>query len=397
MEVLGLILLFFFGSVIWNLVIKGGSAAVSTATKGGTFADNFSNKLIAKVEEIKEKEFQGYGISIRGAPKITYSRDISVIVKMFDEVSDLPLLSTFEPFSEPSSRVFENIIPIGVMNEGTYWPDWARIAAFSDEMIIGPYKGRRTVEIRVYIWDSDNIPNFVHGYPETSTGAIQSIKHSFAYNFMHPGYFELDKERLRTQEISVQLAVGIALSDGSLDDKEGNLIKSWIKEIIETTIETEKEKVKQALNNSLEQGFTDSKSNKFDVDKLCEEVRQNSSVIDKYDLLELCLDVMAADGVADENELALIRDIAEKIDVDYDEVLKMKERRMVSLETPKSVDIDIERTLNDPNLSKEEKKEFITKEYSKWNNRLNSLNQGKERDYAQSMLDLLAEARKKYG
>ena len=78
------------------------------------------------------------------------------------EVSDLPLLSTFEPFSEPSSRVFENIIPIGVMNEGTYWPDWARIAAFSDEMIIGPYKGRRTVEIRVYIWDSDNIPNFVH-------------------------------------------------------------------------------------------------------------------------------------------------------------------------------------------------------------------------------------------
>ena len=106
---------------------------------------------------------------------------------------------------------------------------------------------------------------------------------------------------------------------------------------------------------------------------------------------------MAADGVADENELALIRDISEKIDVDYDEVLKMKERRIVSLETPKSVNIDIERTLNEPNLSKEEKKEFITKEYSKWNNRRNTLNQGKERDYAQSMLDLLAEERKKYG
>jgi hypothetical protein len=35
-------------------------------------------------------------------------------------------------------------------------------------------------------------------------------------------------------------------------------------------------------------------------------------------------------------------------------------------------------------------------QYGKWNGRLNSLSEGIERENAQKMLDLIAEARKKY-
>ena len=41
-------------------------------------------------------------------------------------------------------------------------------------------------------------------------------------------------------------------------------------------------------------------------------------------------------------------------------------------------------------------KTHLRKEFQKWNNRLNTLPAGKERDNAQAMLDSIAKARKKY-
>jgi hypothetical protein len=48
-----------------------------------------------------------------------------------------------------------------------------------------------------------------------------------------------------------------------------------------------------------------------------------------------------------------------------------------------------------PNWDKEKIKKHIVSEYAKWNGRLNTLQEGTERENAQAMLDLLAEARNK--
>ena len=60
-------------------------------------------------------------------------------------------------------------------------------------------------------------------------------------------------------------------------------------------------------------------------------------------------------------------------------------------------DADIDTLLGiDPSLSKKEKCKKITKEYAKWNSRLNSLAEGKQKENAQRMLELIPKARKKY-
>ena len=118
----------------------------------------------------------------------------------------MPILAVFEQDSEPGTRVYESLVNIGTFQEGSYWPDWVRITGFVDTMIIGPHRGRRKLEARVFVWDSTNLPTFKMGVPSASAGAIEYIEHEFEYTFKSPGYNELDKTRLRTQELSVQLA-----------------------------------------------------------------------------------------------------------------------------------------------------------------------------------------------
>ena len=118
---------------------------------------------------------------------------------------------------------------------------------------------------------------------------------------------------------------------------------------------------------------------------------------DKFGLVELCLDVMAADGEADKEELKQISQIAKMIGVDYEEIKKMKDKRLIKLDPNATSNASPEETLGiDPEWDKQKINAHILNEYSKWNGRLNSLPEGTERENAQKMLDLLAEARKKY-
>ena len=126
-------------------------------------------------------------------------------------------------------------------------------------------------------------------------------------------------------------------------------------------------------------------------------IKDRGSKADKFNLVELCLDVMAADGEADKEELKQVGKIAEMVGVSYDEINKMKDKRLVKLNPNVASNASAEETLGiNPSWSKEKINSHIITQYSKWNGRLNSLPEGTERENAQKMLDLIAEARKKY-
>ena len=66
----------------------------------------------------------------------------------------------------------------------------------------------------------------------------------------------------------------------------------------------------------------------------------------KYDAIELCFDVMAADGVADEAELNTIRGIAESLELDYDEITKLRDQKLVELDAVTEQQASIESILD---------------------------------------------------
>jgi hypothetical protein len=140
------------------------------------------------------------------------------------------------------------------------------------------------------------------------------------------------------------------------------------------------------------------KSGELSLSPLIERLNEIGEKSTKYETIELCFDVMAADGVADAEELKTIRKVAEALELDFDEIKKLQDQKIIGLDTSVTSHASIEDLLGiegDWDIARIKK--HLRVEFQKWNNRLNTLAEGEERNNAQRMLDLIAEARKKYG
>ena len=385
---------------LFGVGAKAVGAGAKTLMEGGSFADHYSNKLQFKVEKLPKDEdsiYETFGVFSKGNPNITLDHPAMLIFKLFDKTTSLPIVSTFEMTSEESSRVFEHAVPIGNMQD-KYWPDWARVSALIPESLIGPHKGTRTLQLQCFLWYEHLKPEFERGYlPEDTTGGINVFTHEFNFNLTNPGYLEVDDERLEVQVASIKLAISIAMADGTLDKSEGTEIKNWVKGIVDSAGESQRDEIKETLNNALEEAYNEVKSSPIDIEQVCADIKDIGSAADKFDLIELCLDVMAADGEADKEELKQIEQISKLVGIDYDEISKMKDQRLIKLDPTSSSNSGLEEKLDiDPEWDNEKINKHILSLYGKWNGRLNSLSEGIERENAQKMLDLIAEARKKY-
>jgi len=403
MEFIIIILIFVGINWAWNLGTKTIGAAAKTVTSGGSFSANFSKNLQIKIDVLdKEHNFDQdvFGIYVKGNPAVITHDPAIVILKLYDKETSLPILSTFEDVSESNSRVFEHTIQIGDMG-GKYWEDWARLSVLIPTGLIGPHKGKRELELKCFLWREFRKPVFVNGFieagRESNKGFINAFTHEFSLDLTNSGYMEAGKERLEVQKVSVKLAISIALADGSLDQSEGNAIKNWIRNVVDSSQEAQKTKIKTELNNSLEAGFNERRTDLANIKMLCESIKNIGDIADKYDLLELCLDVMAADGEADKHELKQISEISSFIGIDYEEVTRLKDQRLIKLNPASSSLSGLEEKLGiNPDWDKNKLNKQILAQYGKWNGRLNSVAEGTERENAQMMMDLIAEARRKY-
>jgi uncharacterized tellurite resistance protein B-like protein len=370
-----------------------------SSNSNSKWQDKSSEKLEMRVhKEASETIGDLYRLSIKGNPQIHLSGQIVAIVKLTDAASNSPIISTLESQQEEGSVVFEHVITLGEL-KGKYFRDWAQISTIIPSVLVGPYKGTRKLTALVVLCLEGHTVDFENG--SLPAGQSQKSLAFFSHDFHLPlktvGYLEADSERIDVQKAAIKLAVSIALADGSLDQSEGNTIKSWIKDIVDLTDDDSKEDIKSTLNTALEEGFNAQQAGNLSIDQICKSIVDLGSQADKYALLELCLDVMAADGVADPNELREITKISEMINIDYEEMTKLKDQRLITLD-PKAVSGgSLEEILGIKSDWESEKiKKHIVTQYAKWNGRLNSLPSGDKRDNAQAMLELLASARKKY-
>ena len=77
--------------------------------------------------------------------------------------------------------------------------------------------------------------------------------------------------------------------------------------------------------------------------------------------------------------------------------MKLRDKHLINLNIQSEQQASIETILHiDQNWPQDQIKKHLREEFAKWNNRLNTLDEGPERNNAQHMLSLIAEARKKY-
>ena len=185
------------------------------------------------------------------------------------------------------------------------------------------------------------------------------------------------------------------MADGSLDDSEGDFLKEWITKTISPFSDEKREELKELYNKSMVEAYKAAENDNLTLSDLTHKLNEIAEKSTRYETIELCYDVMAADGVIDPNEIQIIRKIAEALELDFDEIEKIRDTRMIGLDINLSQQSTIEEMLDiDPEWDVDRIKKHLRTEFQKWNNRLNTLEEGDERDNAQRMLELVADARK---
>jgi tellurite resistance protein len=335
-------------------------------------------------------------VQIRGLVPLVRATNLGFVV-VLDDVTDsnkpLPIISLIEICRAEKSVCFCHSGNIGIIEPGQGWPSWVNISAILPSGLQTPFSGRRRIRVRAFLYDINDKPDFSAGYISSSKGLICAANTHFHANIVEPGYQEEEENKKEAQLLAIQIAMGLSFSDGSFDKEEGKIIKEWAKKNINLYPEENREGLKAKFNDIFKESYEKAKSDEIDIDSSIERLRQIGDNKSKHDVLELCHSVMAADGEIDSKEVEFIDQIAKKLDINADALSKMKDSLILSFSDTSS----LENILGiDTTWTQEEIKKHLRKEFQKWNNRINTLPEGTERDRAQSMLDNIAEARKKY-
>ncbi|PHR93138.1 MAG: hypothetical protein COA69_04090 [Robiginitomaculum sp.] len=412
MEIIGIIAIFliyaFFGQII-RAFFASLSAGRRTLIHGGSFKENFGTQFFGmdafelkgeKKPVSSETPFEVLELSGKGIIPVKKPTNISFITSILDmtDGDPVPVLAAIDDFMEPESRAFQHLIEAMHVSPNTGFVSWVRIGVVIPSLLIPPHSGQRNLVAVTRMVDADNPPPINLGFCDSShPGHLAAYQYSFQENFEDKGYEEAATHRDDARAFIIMLAVQVAMADGDFADEEGKVIKDWITRSIATYSDERKEELKKVYNKAFKDGYEKAKKGTLSISKITNELNEIASKAQKYEAVELCYDVMAADGVADEAELDAIKNISQSLDLDFQEIQKMKDQRLIKLSTKLESQSSVEAILGiESDWSHDQIHKHLRKEFTKWNGRLNTLSSGEERENAQQMLDLIAEARKKY-
>ena len=412
MEIIGLLILLFFGGFIIRVILRTAGAAGRTAIGKGSLSENL------------ERSFKGMGalearmidahlsdddpdsalvkqIEVKGLfPVQGNDRSVAFVMSVFDNTDDemKPVISILDEFQEPENVVFQYVSEIPPVSTGQGFMGWERIGGVFPELLQPPYGGKRDMLIVVRLIDLASPPTISHGFANGSDGIFWQTNMPFTHVFTEKGYKEANEHREEAQALSVKIAIAVAMADGSFDDSEGVVITEWIRRAIEPFDSEKREELKSIYNDAMREAYADAKDGSLSLSVVTERLNEIGEAKVKYDAVELCFEVMAADGEADPEEMRTIRKIGEALDLDLAELEAMRDQKIVGLESHISSDGDIEELLGiEADWSDDKVNAHLRSEFQKWNNRLNALPEGSERENAQTMLEMISRARKKYG
>ena len=404
MEFIGGIIIFVIGSWLLSALFAGAKSAVT----GNSFKESYSGladwAMKLEDEVFKDKDnvsFKFKSIKVKGLIPITYTTNLSVIVSVLDitdENNKLPLISFIGDFKEPGSTVFRLQHDLGSFQSNTGFTKWVEMGRVIPMFLQPPYGGKRKLGVNFFLYNTDNPIEVHHGFLNKKIGLVAFKQFKMDHDFEIKGYMEKSEDIDQARALSVKIAMAVAMSDGTLADEEGETIKNWIKSTISTYSKERQKDLKNIYNTALKEAYKLSQNDKLILSNLTTSLKEYNEVQINYDTIDLCYKVMAADGVADPEELRVIRKIGKSLGIDVSELDKMKDKSLMTLSNEATENSSIEEILGiEKSWGKEKIKLHLTTQFQKWNNRISVLNEGQERNNAQLMLNKIAEARKKYG
>lgn len=397
MEILGLLVI---GFIIYGLFKNSNKPSQLERLASQGMAD-FRVRLKKVNIDSGDVRSSVYEVQGRGLFPIRTSKTLAFVTSVFDETEDglIPVLSVLENLQEPDNITFQHKMQVGRVHENQGISDWVRIGLVVPEILVPPYGGNRKLVVVTRMIDINNSPEITQGFLDSAhSGLLGQYTLNLQFDFTNKGYLEVEEHRDEAMSLSLKIGVAIAMADGSLDSTEGYVLKNWVERAIAPYTGERREELKSLYNRAMQSAYSDLKSGQLSLSELTTRLNEIGEKSIKYETIDLCFSVMAADGVADPAELRTINTVAKALELDLNEIEQMRDKAVLKLDARLSETEDFESLLGiQKGWSNDQVKTHLRREFQKWNNRLNTLPEGDERDNAQKTLDLIAEARKRYG
>ncbi|WP_376694272.1 tellurite resistance TerB family protein [Wenzhouxiangella sp. EGI_FJ10409] len=393
--------------VVWFIWWAIGEALTNRGREAqGSAPSGSMSKLEARCRKESfgqgDAQFDALAVELRGLFPVNTNTRTKLIISVFweDENQELlPVLSALEDFQEEETIAYQNGSELPVLKPGYGFGNWVQAGVVIPDLLIAPYGGRQRIKIFLRLMDLGKPFDIRLGrHSEASNAATlwsQVLNREVALS--QKGYIEAKESQDKAVELSAKLAVAVSVSDGSVDPKESEVVKRWIKKHLESFEGDDRESRKKTLNEALSDTLRDAKVGQLQIGEICKELRALELQGAKYEAIELCHDVMAADGVVDKDEIKVLDQISKALELDEKKVEAIRDKRINTLSVENSATESRAHILGiKDGWSKSEIKAHLRKEFTKWNNRLNTLPKGPKRDRAQEMLKLIGDERKKY-
>ena len=395
-----LLLVLILGWRVWLGLILDASRRRSYANAVGQFQVRVVHDRLRSKKDGVDMEVlvvQGKGLF----PRETWDTSLGGIVSILDHTDGaetLPVLSMIDGLQEHDSIVFQHRIDFGEMGRHMSLPNWTKISTVFPDALVPPYGGRRDLSVVVRLVDRDNPPAVVGGgCSRLHPGVLweKAIEHQHV--FLEKGYIEESEHRDEAKALSLKIGVAVAMADGSLAPEERDTLQRWASKAIAPFTGEVRENLRELYLGALQSARRDALEGRLTLSSLTRRLNEIGERASKYEAIELCCEIMAADGVVVKEEIGTIRNIAQALGLDANEVEKMHELAVMTIAPSAKMHISVEEELGiDTSQSKEQIRKHLRREFQKWNNRLTALPAGEKRDFAQRKLDEIAEARKRY-
>ena len=170
----------------------------------------------------------------------------------------------------------------------------------------------------------------------------------------------------------VELALLLAFSDGELQDIEEEELNKYIPE--EISLSENNKIIKESKENL--------KNNKLSYSSSIKELNELCNKSEKISVITNLFKIIAVDGVIVNEEIDLLKNISNALLIENSLFDSIKEKLLLNVSVESFSSLLIDNQLSEKDLEIELKKEF-----TKWNNRLNTLPPGVERDNAQTIIN----------
>ena len=274
-------------------------------------------------------------IEVKGRFPVNTIRHVAFVTSIFDETSGElePVLSTIDMYQEPDSTVYQHTIKVGqAVSPEQGFGHWTQAGRIIPNILQPPVGGARRLFAILRLVDIDDMPVIKHGSHEPDdAGILWRAVLKFALTFVEKGYEEAAEHRDHARELSVRIGMAVAMADGTLDDSEGETLKEWILKTISPYADEKREHLNALYNGAMKDAHSLAKNGELRLGEITRELNEIAEQATKYETVELCFKVLAADGVVHPEELKVINEVAEALDLDFDQIEKMRDQTIVNL------------------------------------------------------------------